>query len=125
MLTLPPSVRLYVAPQPVDARKGFDGLSLYVQAQLRLEPLSGHLFIFFNRRRDQVRILFWDRSGYVLWAKRLERGRFRLPEHWTRGAPSGQIEAAELSLCLEGIDLTGAKRRPRWTPLQTSLPAPR
>lgn len=125
MLTLPPSVRLYVAPQPVDARKGFDGLSLYVQAQLRLEPLSGHLFIFFNRRRDQVRILFWDRSGYVLWAKRLERGRFRLPEHWTRGAPSAQIEAAELSLCLEGIDLTGAKRRPRWTPLQTSLPAPR
>ena len=125
MLTLPPSVQLYVAPQPVDARKGFNGLSLYVQAQLRLEPLSGHLFIFFNRRRDQVRILFWDRSGYVLWAKRLERGRFRLPEHWTRGAPSAQIEAAELSLCLEGIDLTGAKRRPRWTPLQTSLPAPR
>ena len=66
MLTLPPSVHLYVAPQPVDARKGFDGLSLYVQAQLRLQPLSGHLFIFFNRRRDQVRILFWDRSGFVL-----------------------------------------------------------
>ncbi len=122
MLTLPPSVQLYVAPQPVDARKGFNGLSLYVQAQLRLEPLSGHLFIFFNRRRDQVRILFWDRSGYVLWAKRLERGRFRLPEHWTRSAPHAQIEAAELSLCLEGIDLTGTKRRPRWTPFSASLP---
>lgn len=123
MLTLPPAVKLYVAPQPVDARKGFDGLSLYVQAQLRLEPLSGHLFIFFNRRRDQVRILFWDRSGYVLWAKRLERGRFRLPEQWTRSGSHAQIESAELSLCLEGIDLTHAKRRPRWTPPETSPPA--
>lgn len=122
MLTLPPAVKLYVAPQPVDARKGFDGLSLYVQAQLRLEPLSGHLFIFFNRRRDQVRILFWDRSGYVLWAKRLERGRFRLPEQWTRSGSHAQIESAELSLCLEGIDLTHTKRRPRWTPPETSPP---
>lgn len=122
MLTLPPAVKLYVAPQPVDARKGFDGLSLYVQAQLRLEPLSGHLFIFFNRRKDQVRILFWDRSGYVLWAKRLERGRFRLPEQWTRSGSHAQIESAELSLCLEGIDLTQTKRRPRWTPPETSPP---
>ncbi len=69
MLSLPPSVRVYVAPNPVDARKGFDGLSLYVQAQLQLDPLSGHLFVFFNRRLDQVRILYWDRSGYVLYAK--------------------------------------------------------
>jgi transposase len=123
MLTLPPSVRLYVAPQPVDARKGFNGLSLYVQAQLRLEPLSGHLFVFFNRRRDQVRILFWDRSGYVLWAKRLERGRFRLPEPWIHGGLHAQVEAAELALCLEGIDLSCAKRRPRWTPPVASPPS--
>lgn len=116
MLTLPPSVHLYVAPQPVDVRKGFNGLSLYVQTQLRLDPLSGHLFVFFNRRRDQVRILFWDRSGYVLWAKRLERGRFQLPASWLDGAQTATIEAAELSLCLEGIDLLGVRRRPRWTP---------
>lgn len=120
---LPPAVRLYLAPQPVDARKGFNGLSLYVQAQLRLEPLSGHLFIFFNRRRDQVRILFWDRSGYVLWAKRLERGRFRLPPHWTHGGLPAQLEAAELALCLEGIDLSQAKRRARWTPPPSTQPA--
>lgn len=125
MLMLPQSVRLYVAPQPVDARKGFNGLSLYVQAQLRLEPLSGHLFVFFNRRRDQVRILFWDRSGYVLWAKRLERGRFRLPAHWTDSGPHAQLEAAELALCLEGIDLSQAKRRPRWTPPETTQPTAR
>lgn len=125
MLTLPPSIRLYVAPQPVDARKSFNGLSLYVQAQLRLEPLSGHLFVFFNRRRDQVRILFWDRSGYVLWAKRLERGRFRLPAPWIHGGLHAQIEAAELALCLEGIDLSCAKRRPRWTPPVESPPSAR
>lgn len=73
MLTLPPAVQLYVATQPVDARKSFNGLSLYVQSVMKLSPMCGHLFIFFNRRRDQVRILYWDRSGYALWAKRLER----------------------------------------------------
>jgi transposase len=114
VLSLPPSVRLYVAPNPVDARKGFDGLSLYVQAQLQLDPLSGHLFVFFNRRLDQVRILFWDRSGYVLYAKRLERGRFRIPIKWSEQGPRGEIEAAELALCLEGIDLSQARHRPRW-----------
>lgn len=116
MLTLPPAVRLYVAPAAVDARKGFDGLSLYVQTQLQKDPLSGHLFIFFNRRRDQVSVLFWDRSGYVLWKKRLERGRFRLPLSWTQGGACAQVEAAELALVLEGIELQGARRRPRWTP---------
>ena len=111
MLTLPPSVQLYVATQPVDARKSFNGLSLYVQSVLRLSPLSGHLFIFFNRRKDQVRILFWDRSGYVVWAKRLERGRFALPSSWTDSAVPARIESAELSLILEGVQLQGALRR--------------
>lgn len=116
MLTLPPAVRLYVATQPVDVRKSFDGLSLYVQSALRLSPLSGHLFVFFNRRRDQVRILFWDRSGYVVWAKRLERGRFSLPAALTEGTGPVSLEAAELSLILEGVQLQGAQRRPRWMP---------
>jgi transposase len=116
MLTLPPSVQLYVATQPVDARKGFDGLSLYVQSVLQLSPLSGHLFIFFNRRRDQVRILYWDRSGYALWAKRLERGRFTLPDRLQDPSGRATIEAAELGLILEGITLQGARKRPRWEP---------
>ena len=123
MLTLPPAVQLYVAPLPVDGRKGFDGLSLYVQAQLRKDPLSGHLFVFFNRRRDQASVLFWDRSGYVLWKKRLERGRFRLPLSWTQGGACAQVEAAELALVLEGIELGGARRRPRWTPGVVSFSA--
>ncbi len=101
MLTLPPAVQLYVATQPVDARKSFNGLSLYVQAVMKLSPMCGHLFIFFNRRRDQVRILYWDRSGYALWAKRLERGRFVWPQ-----ATSGSVSLtpAQLSMLLEGID---------------------
>ena len=114
MMTLPPSVQLYVATQPIDVRKSFSGLSLYVQTAMGQSPLSGHLFIFFNRRRDQVRILYWDRSGYVLYAKRLERGRFRIPIQWAEQGLRGEIEAAELALCLEGIDLSFATRRPRW-----------
>ena len=119
MLTLPPSVQLYVATQPVDARKSFNGLSLYVQSVLQMSPLCGHLFIFFNRRRDQVQILYWDRNGYALWKKRLERGRFALTAKLL--GPDGPviIEAAELSLILEGITLWGARRRPRWEPLDS------
>ena len=76
MLTLPPSVRVYVATAPCDMRKQFDGLAAMVREGLREDPRSGHLFVAFNRRADQVRILFWDRSGYCLVSKRLERGRF-------------------------------------------------
>ncbi len=123
MLSLPPSVKLYVATQPVDVRKSFDGLSLYVQSVLRLEPLTGHLFIFFNRRRDQARILYWDRGGYALWAKRLERGRFALPQTLRESEGTACIEAAELGLILEGITLAGACKRRRWAPLLASSAA--
>lgn len=126
MLTLPPSVRIYAAVAPVDLRKSFDGLSLLVEQQLCLDPRSGHLFVAFNRRGDQVRILFWDRHGYCLVAKRLEKGVFCLP--WQREQPTGhvEIEAAELALILEGIDLRGARRRPRWQPAprMAGVPAP-
>ena len=124
MLTLPPSVRVYVARGPVDLRKQFDGIALLVSQSLRLEARSGHLFVVFNRRGDQVRILFWDRNGYCLLAKRLERGVFRLP--WEREQSDGhvEIEAAELALILEGIDLRGAKRRRRWEPGAGMVSAP-
>jgi transposase len=116
MLTLPPSVQLYVATQPVDGRKGIDGLSVHVQSVMQLSPLCGHLFIFFNRRHDQVQILYWDRNGYALWKKRLERGRFTLPERLLDPSGRATIEAAELGLILEGIPLEGARKRPRWEP---------
>lgn len=128
MLTLPPSVRIYVATTPVDLRKSFDGISLLVAQQLLLDPRSGHLFVAFNRRGDQVRILFWDRHGYCLIAKRLEKGVFRLPWQREQAGAHVEIEAAELALILEGIDLRGARRRARWQPAShmanPSSPAP-
>lgn len=76
MLSLPPSVRLFVATQPVDGRKGADSLMVLVGDVLRHDPLNGHLFVFFSKRRDRVRIVYWDRNGFAMWTKRLERGRF-------------------------------------------------
>jgi transposase len=117
VLTLPPSVRIFVATAPCDMRKQFDGIAILVEQGLGHDPRSGHLFVVFNRRGDHVRILFWDRHGYCLFSKRLERGRFRLPWDAKGGtATSVEMEAAELALILEGIDLRGAKRRPRWSP---------
>jgi len=77
------------------------------------DPLSGHLFVFFNRRGDRVKILFWDRSGFCLWYKRLEQGVFRLPQSLA-DAVNPEVELADLSLILEGIDLSGAQRRKRY-----------
>lgn len=116
MLTLPPSVRIYVAAAPVDMRKSFDGLAAAAREVLREDPFSGHLFVFFNRASDLTKMLFWDRSGWCLVCKRLERGRFRFPGATTEGARSVTLEAAELALILEGIDLRGARRRARWEP---------
>jgi len=77
------------------------------------DPLSGHLFVFFNRRGDRVKILFWDRSGFCLWYKRLEQGVFCLPQDLA-DAVNPEVELADLSLILEGIDLSGAQRRKRY-----------
>ena len=115
MLSLPPTVRVFVATAPCDLRKQFDGIAVLVEQGLHHDPRSGHLFVVFNRRGDQVRILFWDRKGYCLFAKRLERGRFRLPWEAPAAGAAVEMEAAELALILEGIDLRGAKRRARWT----------
>jgi transposase len=127
LLSLPPSVRLFVATQPVDGRKGADSLMALVRDVLRQDPLSGHLFVFFSKRCDRVRVVYWDRNGFAMWTKRLEAGRFR-PAFSTDGKLAvGTMEAAELALVLEGIDLAGARRRPRWEPRKTAptVPAPR
>lgn len=116
MLSLPPSVRVFVATQPIDGRKGADSLMAIVRDLLGHDPLSGHLYVFFSRRCDRVRIVYWDRNGIAMWSKRLERGRFR-PTFAADGALSANaVEFAELALVLEGIDLAGARRRPRWQP---------
>jgi transposase len=116
VLSLPPSVRIFVATQPVDGRKGVDSLAAIVRSVLSQDPLSGHLYVFFSRRCDRVRIVYWDRNGFAMWTKRLERGHFH-PTFSSDGRLSAKtLEAAELALILEGIDLAGAQRRPRWEP---------
>jgi transposase len=116
MLSLPPSVRLFVATQPVDGRKGADSLMAIVRDVFGKDPLSGHLFVFFSKRCDRIRIVYWDRNGFAMWTKRLERGRFR-PQFSADGKlAESAIEAAELGLIVEGIDLAGARRRSRWHP---------
>ena len=117
MLSLPASVKIYVASEPVDLRKGFDGLSAATRSVIRQDPLSGHLFVFINRRRNRCKVLVWEDSGFLLLYKRLERGRFMLPRKPKEGQHHIQVEASELANILAGIELAGARRRPRWKPL--------
>lgn len=114
MLTLPPSVRVFVASVPVDARKSFDGLAAIVESEFGKDPLTGHLFVFLNRRGHLAQILFWDRNGYCLIRKRLEAGTFRLVREAESGATHVEVNAVELALMLEGIELAGATRRKRY-----------
>lgn len=116
MLSLPPSVRLFVATRVVDGRKGPDSLMTLVRDVLGEDIFDGHLFVFFTRRRDRVRIIYWDRDGIAMWTKRLERGRYRFQQANDEGVEVRTIEAVDLALILEGIELSGARRRPRWEP---------
>ncbi len=115
MLTLPPSVKIYLAVKPVDLRRGHDGLSKIVQGQWGLDVFAGHLFVFLGRRLDRCKILFWDRGGLVLYYKRLERGRFRMPRVTADGR-SVQMDATELAMLLDGIDVARVQRPTPWTP---------
>ena len=85
------------------------------------DPLGGHLFVFFSKRRDRVRVVYWDRNGFAMWSKRLERGCFRPAFSSDGKLAATTIEAAELALIVEGIDLAGARRRPRWQPAKCSV----
>jgi len=110
VLMLPSDVKIFVARQPADLRKSIDGLALLTREVIRQDPLSGHLFVFFNKVGHRVKILFWDRTGYVIWYKRLETARIRLP---AEGAVSLELEAAQLRLLLDGIGPVARRRRGR------------
>jgi transposase len=113
VLSLPPAVRIFVATTPTNMHLSFDRLAALARDGLQQDPLSGHLFLFVNRLGDRVKILYWDRSGFCLWYKRLEQGVFHLP----RGpATHVELDAADLTLLLDGIDLAQARRRARFTP---------
>jgi transposase len=121
MFGLSAAVRVYLATEPADMRKSFDGLAALASGRLALDPLSGHLFVFVNKRRDRIKILYWDRDELAVWAKRLERRTFRIP-----AAVGGRVDmtTADRAALLAEIDRSAARRRPRHarpaTPLQKS-----
>jgi transposase len=115
VLTLPPSTRVFVATQPADMRRGFDGLLAIVRDFLgHVDPFAGHLFVFRNKRSDRLKVLWWDRDGLALFYKRLEIGSFSFP---AAAAAVRQIEmtAADLQLLLQGIDPAKVQRSKRYT----------
>lgn len=114
VLGLPPSVKIYFATALVDMRNGIDGLRAVVEQVLKRSPDEGHLFVFVGKGKDKLKILFWDRNGYVVYFKRLERGRFQLPAVNERHTKV-EMEPAQLAMLLDGIDLN-ARRLARWKP---------
>jgi transposase len=114
MIHLPASVRVYLATAPCDMRRSFDGLHALVSAVLDLDAFAGHLFVFANRRRDRMKILYWDRDGFAIWSKRLEEGTYAMPFAETETETRREITAAELGALLSGIDLSQARRRKRY-----------
>ena len=112
MIGLPAIIRVFVAVGASDLRRGIDGLSQLARDQLEQDPMTGHLFVFANRKRDRIKILYWDKSGFAIWMKRLERGSF----NWPRAdATHVELSAAELAALLGGIDLATTRRRVRYT----------
>ena len=120
VLTLSATTRIYLAAEPTDLRKGFDTLAAATRHVLRQDPLSGHVFAFYNRRRNRMKVLVWQPSGFLILYKRLEAGTFHLPDRPRAGQRHIEMEMTDLVLMLEGIDLRGAKRRKRWTPLDST-----
>jgi transposase len=115
VLTLAPGTKVYLATEPVDLRRGHDGLCSLVKNRLGLDAFAGHLFVFVGRRGDRVKVLFWDRGGFVLYYKRLARGRFRMPRV-PAGADRVVLDGTELAMLLGGFDVARAQRATAWEP---------
>jgi transposase len=116
VILLPESVRIHVATAPANLRKSFEGLSNEVRTALAADPLSGHVFLFLNRRRTQVKMLLWTRGGFTIVHKRLERGRFTFPDRVTPEASRVEIDAHELAMLLEGLAEAPSRAAARWRP---------
>ena len=116
MIFLPRAVRIYVSTSPTNLRRSFEGLSNEVRAVLRHDPLCGHLFLFLNRRRTQIKILVWTRGRYTIVHTRLERGRFTFADKLDAKAASVEIGAHELSALLEGLEVSTSSAARRWSP---------
>jgi transposase len=115
VLTLPRSVRVFVAAEPVHMGKSHDGLSALVKQHLRDDPFSGNLYVFVGKRRDRCKVLWWERGGFVVYYKRLERGRMWLPRRLD-DAERILLDGSQLAMMLDGIDLSRVRREPAWSP---------
>ena len=116
MLMWSSSVKIYISTRPLDMRKSFDGLASATRSILASDPMSGHLFVFFNKRADLVKVLWWSHGGFSILAKRLERGRYRFLKAVEPDSAQVEVSATELAMILDGIDLKATKRRKRWNP---------
>jgi transposase len=114
MLNVAAGTRIFVATGATDMRKGFDGLCGVVTSTLQKDPLSGHLFLFVNRRRDKLKILYWDGDGLAIWYRRLEQGTFQMPTV-SEDKKTAEIRSDELTMLVRGIDYTNVKRRKRFS----------
>jgi transposase len=114
MIHLPASVRVYLCLTPCDMRKSFDSLHALVREHLELDAFAGHLFVFASRRKDRVKILYWDRDGFALWSKRLEEGAYAMPLAVGATERRREITTQALAALLSGIDLQRAARRKRY-----------
>ena len=111
MLSLPSAVRIFLCTEPTDLRRGFDRLAEMVRQVIRQDPLCGHLFVFRSRVGDRLKLLYWDRDGFAMWYKRLEKGRFHMPARW---GEDFRIGARELAMMLEGLEEGSVRRRIRF-----------
>ena len=116
MILLPRSVRIYVATKPTNLRKSFEGLSNEVRMILASDPTSGHVFLFLNRRRTQVKLLMWTRGGFTIVHKRLEKGLFTFPARVAAGGECVEMDAHELAMLLEGLTPGTTRGATRWSP---------
>jgi transposase len=114
MISLPVQIRVFLYRLPTDMRKSFHGLVALTESALKQDPLSGSLFVFLNRRRDRLKILYWGQTGFCIWYQQLEQGTYQLPEEPREGHTVLEVTRSQLSLILDGIDLSSVRQRRRF-----------
>lgn len=115
MIAMPPQIRVFLYRQPTDMRKSFNGLVALTESALKQDPLSGSFFVFVNRRRDRIKILYWGQTGFCIWYQQLQRGTYQLPSQESLDeGETLEVSRAQLSLILDGIDLTSVRQRLRY-----------
>jgi transposase len=115
MIALPPQIRVFLYRWPTDLRKSFHGLIALTESALKQDPLSGSLFVFLNRRRDRIKILYWGQTGFCIWYQQLQQGTYQLPaEEELEAQETVEVTRSQLSLILDGIDLASVRQRTRF-----------